>query len=67
LAKSRKAIPPRLLVLDLEGELLTEFEIPAEFSERDWVYRDGFLWFLANVNLEEEEDFVKVYKVRLGK
>jgi hypothetical protein len=53
--------------LDLEGELLTEFEIPAEFSERDWVYRDGFLWFLANVNLEEEEDFVKVYKVRLGK
>jgi hypothetical protein len=67
LVKSRKAIPPRLLVLDLEGELLTEIEIPAEFNERDWVYRDGFLWFMANINLEEEEDFVQVYKVQLGK
>jgi hypothetical protein len=65
--KSRKDYNPRMLVMDLDGNLLTELEIPLQFSERQWLYRDGYLWFLAPVNLEEEEDFVKVYKVKLGK
>ncbi|MFC0262925.1 hypothetical protein [Fontibacter flavus] len=66
LDKSRKDYNPRMLVMDLDGNTLTELEIPLQFSERQWLYRDGYLWFLASVNLEEEEDFVKVYKVRLG-
>lgn len=66
LDKTRKDYNPRMLVMDLDGNLLTELEIPLQFSERQWLYRDGYLWFLAPVNLEEEEDFVKVYKVSLG-
>jgi hypothetical protein len=65
-AKTRKAYPPRMLVLDLEGSFLKSLELPWELSDRQWLYRGGFLWFLAPVNLEEEEDFVKVYKVKLG-
>mgnify|MGYP000164768059 CR=1 FL=1 len=65
-AKVRKAYPPRLMVLDLEGSFLKEFALPQELSDRQWLYRDGYLWFLAPVNLEEEEDFVKIYKVGLG-
>ncbi|PSL00461.1 hypothetical protein CLV48_11513 [Cecembia rubra] len=66
LDKTRKDYNPRMLVMDLDGNLLTELEIPLQFSERQWLYRDGYLWFLASLNLKEEEDFVKVYKVKLG-
>lgn len=65
-AKTRSAYPPRMLVLDLEGNFLKALELPRELSDRQWLYRDDFLWFLAPVNLEEEEDFVKIYKVALG-
>lgn len=58
--------PKRMLVLDKEGNKLKEIIIPAEFNTRQWLVRDGYLWFLATVNLEEEEDFVKIYKVKLG-
>ena len=53
-------------LLDKEGNKLKEIIIPAEFNTRQWLVRDGYLWFLATVNLEEEEDFVKIYKVKLG-
>lgn len=54
------------MVLDLDGNFLKEFVLPQELSDRQWLYREGYLWFLAPVNLEEEEDFVKIYKVGLG-
>lgn len=66
LAKIRKDYPHRLLVMDMEGNMLKEIIIPAELNSRQWLLRDGELYFLATVNLAEEEDFVKVYKVRLG-
>uniref|UniRef100_UPI0025C4D15E hypothetical protein n=1 Tax=Cecembia sp. TaxID=1898110 RepID=UPI0025C4D15E len=64
-AKVRKAYPPRLMVRDLEGNFMREFTLSKDLSDRQWLYRDGYLWFLAPVNLDEEEDFVKIYKVAL--
>ncbi|WP_157466055.1 hypothetical protein [Belliella baltica] len=58
--------PKRMLVMDKQGNMLKEIPIPKEFNTRQWLERDGYLYFLASINLEEEEDFVKIYKVKLG-
>ena len=66
LPRLREVYPHRMLVMDKKGNLLKEIPLPAEFNTRQWLERDGYLWFLATVNLEEEEDFAKIYKVKLG-
>lgn len=65
ISKLKKDYPNRLLVMDLEGNKLSEIEFPKEFDTRQWMVRDNYIWFLSKVNLEEEEDFVKIYKVKL--
>ncbi|MCH7412966.1 hypothetical protein MM213_05705 [Belliella sp. R4-6] len=65
--KTRKDYPIRMLILDMEGKKLADYAIPNEFDARQWLVRDGYIWFLGTENLEEEEDFVKVFKVMLGK
>ena len=66
MAKTKIDYPPRMLVMDQEGKKLSEFPIPLEMDPRQWLVRDGYIWFLGAENLEEEEDFIKIYKVRLG-
>ncbi len=66
LGRLREVYPHRMMVMDLEGNKLTEIEIPQDFDTRQWLVRGEDLWFLAKVNLDEEEDFVKIYKVKLG-
>ncbi|MFD2034449.1 hypothetical protein ACFSKL_06585 [Belliella marina] len=66
LAKARIDYSHRMLVLDNEGNKISEFAIPLEMDSRQWLVRDGYIWFLAAENLEQEEDFIKIYKVKLG-
>lgn len=66
LPRLREVYPHRMLVMDKKGNKLKEIVIPTEFNTRQWLERDGYLWFLETVNLEEEEDFAKIYKVKLG-
>lgn len=66
LPRLREVYPHRMLVMDKKGNMLKEITIPAEFDSRQWLVRDGYLWFLATENLKEEEDFAKIYKVKLG-
>lgn len=66
MAKTKKDYRNRMLVMDLEGNKLSEFPIPFELDSRQWLVRDGYIWFLGAENLEQEEDFIKIYKVKLG-
>ncbi|SNS30502.1 hypothetical protein SAMN06295967_1075 [Belliella buryatensis] len=63
--KTRRDYPSRLLVMDLEGELIKQLEIPVELDDTQWLVRGDYLYFKNSINLEEEEDFVKIYKVKL--
>lgn len=67
MAKMKKDFPPRMLVLSKEGELFDEFVLPTNLRDRQWLVRDEQLWFLKPINLEEEEDFITIYQVRLSK
>ncbi|WP_373497308.1 hypothetical protein [Aquiflexum sp.] len=66
MAKTKKDYRHRMMVMDLEGNKLSEFPIPFELDSRQWLVRDGYIWFLGAENLEQEEDFIKIYKVKLG-
>ncbi|WP_194775172.1 hypothetical protein [Pararhodonellum marinum] len=65
LESKKDKYPDHLLVLNKEGEKLTDFEIPSQLHNQQFLFREGFLWFLSRLNLEEEEDFWTVYKVDL--
>lgn len=54
----------RYQILDLDGKLLTDSEIPGGLSNM-FVSRGGELWFLGKTNPELEEDFYKLYEVRI--
>ncbi|MCC5938975.1 MAG: hypothetical protein JJU34_16980 [Lunatimonas sp.] len=56
----------RLLIMNLEGKRLADLEIPNQLDYRQLLYRNGELWFLSRFNKEQEEDFVKLYKVHIG-
>lgn len=56
----------RLLVMNLGGKRLADIEIPKQLDYRQLLYRDGELWFLSGFNKAQEEDFVKLYKIRIG-
>lgn len=57
--------PVRMHVLDLEGNSLADFELPNQLDYRQFLIRDGKMWFMSKFNNEEEEDFVKIYQVEL--
>ncbi|GHB40902.1 hypothetical protein [Mongoliitalea lutea] len=63
----RKDFPPRLLVLSKEGELLDDIVLPSRLQDRQWLVRDELLWFLKPTNLDEEEDFLTIYQVKLSR
>ncbi|SFU08512.1 hypothetical protein SAMN04489724_3818 [Algoriphagus locisalis] len=54
----------RYQILDFEGKLLSDAEIPGKLSDL-FVARDGTLWFLGKANAEVEEDFYTLYKVEI--
>ncbi len=55
----------RYQILDLDGNLLSDFEIPDKLSDV-FVSREGSLWFLGKLNPEVEEDFYTIYKVEIN-
>lgn len=55
---------PRYQVLDLEGKMLSDFEIPTKLGDV-FVSREGALWFIGKANPEIEEDFYTLYKVEI--
>ncbi|MEX2592290.1 MAG: hypothetical protein WD426_05920 [Anditalea sp.] len=56
---------PRLLVMDHQGNALQHLDIPQTLNHRQFLVRDGELWWLSRMNMNEEEDFVKVYRVEI--
>lgn len=54
----------QFLVLDLEGNKIAEFESPNQLGNV-FVSREGSLWFISKPNTEVEEDFVKIYQVKI--
>ncbi|MFC4871396.1 hypothetical protein [Negadavirga shengliensis] len=63
--RMRKKYPYRLHITDLDGNRLVDMELPEKLDQRQFLVRDGKLWFLSRFNQETEEDFVKVYQVGL--
>lgn len=63
----RKDFPPRMLVLTKEGDLLDDVVLPANLRDRQWLVRNEQLWFLKPTNLDEEEDFLTIYQVKLSR
>lgn len=57
----------RLKVFDLEGTELADILLPS-YLDSYWGFmaRDGVLYFNKAANLEEEEDFYTLYKLRLA-
>lgn len=57
--------PIRMHIMDLKGNSLADFELPKQLDHRQFLVRNGKMWFLSKFNQEEEEDFVKIYQVEL--
>ncbi|MCE7055404.1 hypothetical protein LZF95_12020 [Algoriphagus sp. AGSA1] len=55
----------RYQILDLEGKLLTDSEIPDKLSDL-FVSREGSLWFLGKESTEAEEDFYTLYNAEIN-
>ncbi|WP_035806266.1 hypothetical protein [Lunatimonas lonarensis] len=66
MAEMERKYTDRLLIMNLGGKRLADIEIPSQLDYRQLLYRDGELWFLSRFNKEQEEDFVKLYKVNLA-
>ncbi|SFA80143.1 hypothetical protein [Algoriphagus aquimarinus] len=54
----------RYQVLDLDGKLLSDSEIPEKLGDV-FVGREGAVWFMGKVNPEIEEDYFTLYKVKI--
>lgn len=55
----------RYQILDLDGKMLSDAEIPEELSDL-FVSREGSLWFMGKPNPDVEEDFFTLYKVEIN-
>lgn len=62
---ARKKYRTRFQILDLDGNLLSDFKMPKGLSDY-FLSRDGALWFMKEANPEEEEDFFTLYKVDIN-
>ncbi|MBD3627568.1 hypothetical protein [Cyclobacterium sp.] len=56
---------PALLVMDLQGEAKQRLPIPESLDHRQFLVREGELWWLSRLNAEKEEDFIQIYKVEI--
>ncbi|MDN3688715.1 hypothetical protein [Cyclobacterium jeungdonense] len=57
--------PPALFLMDHQGEGIQKLSLPESLDHRQFLVRDGYLWWLSRFNSEVEEDFVKIYKVEI--
>lgn len=57
--------PPALFLMDHQGEGIQKLPLPESLDHRQFLVRDGALWWLSKFNSEVEEDFVKIYKVEI--
>ncbi len=55
----------KLLIMDHQGNALQSLDIPERLDHRQFLVRDGELWWFSRMNMSEEEDFVTVYRVEL--
>lgn len=55
----------RFQILDLDGQKLNDFETPEGLGDV-FVSRAGTLWFWGKANSEVEEDFFKIYQVKIN-
>lgn len=63
-ARINKKYKLRYQILDLNGKMLADSEIPDGLSDL-FVSREGALWFMGKPNPEIEEDFYTLYKVEI--
>lgn len=58
--------PPALFLMDHQGKGIQKLSLPEPLDHRQFLVRDGDLWWLSKFNMEVEEDFVKIYKVEIA-
>ena len=63
--KIKNKYQPALLLLNHQGETLQSLALPDKFDHRQFLVRNGSLWWLSKFNTDKEEDFVKIYKVEI--
>lgn len=63
-ARVMKKYKLRYQILDLDGHLLGDFEVPEKLGDV-YVSREGALWFMGKANPDVEEDFFTLYKVEI--
>ena len=63
-SRMKKKYKIRYQILDLDGKLLTDGELPDELSDL-YVGRNEALWFLGKAVTDVEEDFYTVYEVNI--
>ncbi|WP_162416032.1 hypothetical protein [Cyclobacterium roseum] len=56
---------PALFVMDQQGNPIQSIPIPESLDHRQFLVRDGDLWWLSRFNSEVEEDLVQIYKVEI--
>ena len=56
---------PALLLMNHRGETIQRLALPDKLDHRQYLVRDGELWWLSKINTEKEEDFIQIYKVEI--
>lgn len=65
-SKAAKEISQGVLVLDQKNlAVMGRLDFPQEINKSGFASSGGFLWMEKIPNLDEEEDFLRVYKVKL--
>lgn len=57
--------PDYIHVMDHDGNMLLNMENSLNIDLREFTTRDEHIWAMKKVNLEEEEDFVMIYKIAI--
>ncbi|GAB2991597.1 hypothetical protein GCM10027284_05230 [Cyclobacterium sediminis] len=63
--KIKNKYQPALFLMNHQGEALQSLALPDKLDHRQFLVRNGSLWWLSKFNTDKEEDFVKIYKVEI--
>ncbi|WP_339715387.1 hypothetical protein [Cyclobacterium amurskyense] len=63
--KMEAKYPNALLLMNHQGETIQSLALPDKLDHRQFLVRDGELWWLSKLNTEKEEDFIQIYKVKI--
>lgn len=56
----------RIHILDKDGNYLADLDNEHDLNVFSGIAKDQDIWFIKNINLEEEEDYFTIYKTRVN-